>query len=184
MRSTFQSPHQVSSGNTWFLTDYDELSAITACTRNPNIANRIGWKSENYTSCIEATGDKFLQCIEQNSYSALNLITNSSPVVVNTFYWNRLSILCHNLEPETDVLKSIEMNSTLTVAIQLNNSLYNDIIIWDPKMQFMSFSTPDMIPRIHVKRKPMSDPEDYLSTWRYLKRCNNEMSIFCIVWSA
>ena len=164
MKNTFQSPHQVSGNkymlcNTFRLTDYDEFSVITVCTRNPSIANRSGWNSENYTSCIGATGDNFLQCIEQNSYTALNMITNSS-VVVNTFYWNSFTILCQNLEPETEVLKSIEINSTLTVAIQLNNSLYNDIIIWDPKMQFMSFSTPDMIPKIHLRRKPMSDSED------------------------
>ena len=48
-------------------------------------------------------------------------------------------------------------------SIPINSSLDNEIYIWDEKMHFTSFTSPDMIPTIRLTRKmEMESPDSVI----------------------
>ena len=77
---------------------------ITFMPQNP--IDRTGWSNAAWV-CMKFKGDKFIKCIEKNSYSAqkLNLsFSKNDSVRVQNFYQNSHQALGQNLEIKPGVI--------------------------------------------------------------------------------
>ena len=127
---------------------------ITVMPQNPN--DRTGWSNETAAwVCKKFKGDKFIKCIEKNSYPAqktkLSFNKNNS-VRVQNFYQNIHQALGQNLEIKPGIINY--ENPLYTLQIKMDSALQYFIYITDPKMNFIAFSSPDFIPRILLRWKP------------------------------
>ena len=68
--------------------------------------------------------------------------------------------MCHNIHIE----KGVDMKGSVkkSFSIPINNSVDNEVFIWDAKMHLHSFTSPDMIPTIHLHRKMEMESPDSL----------------------
>ena len=132
--------------------------AITVSTLNPQDAT--GWfnKKEAFLKMKVLKGDKFIKCIESHSLSSKNMNFSFSPkhsVKLKYSYVNRLHALVQNLEIKPGAI--LHEKPSKTLQIKMDNRFQYFVYITDPKMQFFTDSSPDMIPRIFLNMKPMAD---------------------------
>ena len=113
---------------------------------------------KNVSDCTRLRGDKLIQCIENNSYSAKNLNLSFSPktsVNVKHFYANRQYAMVQNLEIKPNVIQYNYPHSTL--KIRMEKGLHYLIAIMDPKLNFFTGSSPDLFPRLLLNWKPKGE---------------------------
>ena len=116
--------------------------------------NRTGWKNDkDDIPCKEEDkGKKFIECIENNSYTAKELLLTgehfSTPEKYLTkskgYFANNMSAIHQyfNIDPG-----DITYESQTTLWITLNTSVNYYIYLMDPKLHITSDS-PDIVPRI------------------------------------
>ena len=83
------------------------LLLLLVITLYPQNQQSGGWKSENYVQCITKEGDRFIECIEDNSYYNYGSVINDSNFVEEKYYYAgrlydallRILYTCHT---ETD----------------------------------------------------------------------------------
>ena len=88
-------------------------------------------------------------------------MNNRSSATVKIHYLNRFEVMCHNIYIENVAdMKGPIKNS---FSIPIDSSVDNQIHIWDAKMHFTSFTSPDMIPTIRLTRKmEMESPDSVI----------------------
>ena len=108
-----------------------------------------GWKSNNAgeMKCNEKKGKEFIRCIEDNSYSSMNVTPDKEQLYVDNGY-----VISQSLQVEPG---DITDHPTTTIRIAINDSLMYQIIVSDPKIQWTLYlsDTPqvylDLIPYSH-----------------------------------
>ena len=116
--------------------------------------NRTGWKNDkDDIPCKEEDkGKKFIECIENNTYTAKELLTTgqdfSTPEKYLTkckgYFANNMSAIHQYFMIDPG---DITYESQTTLWITLNKSLNYYIYLMDPKLHITSDS-PDIVPRI------------------------------------
>ena len=141
-----------------------------------NPSTGVGWKTANnfqltqtpVTQCEGETGDKLIKCIEENAYSASDIIipnynfqpiykddkvdhylvsdTNKS-IHVLSHYMNDYNGIVHVLQADPGII-SEQVNSTLQLL--LNNTFSYFFVVTDPKLM-VATARPDSVPTTIIK---------------------------------
>ena len=102
--------------------------AIGIFPTNPKTAK--GWKNGDTFSCDEETGEQFIKCIQDETYSAQDVLltTNNSSDLTTVFSeeWNGLA---HFLDVD------IEFDKTRFAFLQLNPNISYLLLVADPKLK-------------------------------------------------
>ena len=130
--------------------EYSNILVITILPWN----HRTGWKNDkDDIPCKEEDkGKKFIECIENNTYTAKELLVTgqdfSTPAKYLTkskgYFANNMSAIHQYFKIDPG---DITYESQTTLWITLNKSLNYYIYLMDPKLHITSDS-PDIVPRI------------------------------------
>ena len=114
-------------------------------------------------NCRRLKGNKFIQCIENNSYSAKNMNLTFHPknsVNVKHFYTNQQYAVVQNLEIKPNEISYNFPHSTLRIRMDMR---FNYLIaIMDAKLNFFTVSSPDLFPRLILNWKAKDEEESML----------------------
>ena len=107
-----------------------------------------GWKSNNAgeMKCNEKKGKEFIRCIEDNSYSSMNMIHVEKHLYVDNGY-----VMSQSLQMEP---RDITDDPRTTIHIPINDSLKYQIIISDPKIQWTLYLSDT--PQVYLDLTPYS----------------------------
>ena len=104
--------------------------------------------------CIGSSGDKYIECIEENSYFKNDiLIVLNNSIRVTSVYTNVFDRFVHSLEIESGMITN---DIWTTITLYLNTSLSYSLVFMDSRMLFFSFRV-DTYPIATVK---FDHPED------------------------
>ena len=135
------------------------ILAIVIAPQNPDDVS--GWIHRlGAYHCKMFTGDKFIRCIEKYSYFPKNLNISFRPrqswAKAKYFYLNIAQSVISHIDVKPGEIGHGKPSQSF--KIMLDNRLQYSIFVIDPKMLFLSESSPDLIPGINLQMKPLAHP--------------------------
>ena len=133
------------------------ILAIVIAPQNPDDVS--GWFNRSGVNlCKRFTGDKLIRCIEKHSYfpKHMNVSFPHSLDKAKYFYLNKFQSVVSLIDAKPG--KITHGKPSYSLRIMLDNRLQYSILIIDPKMLFISESSPDLNPGIHLQMKPLAHP--------------------------
>ena len=120
------------------------IAALTIFPMNPD-QKGSNWKQydKNLALCLNLTGNKFIDCVEDKSYSISEILPDYSACEVKHFYVSEWWGLAKSVEIEEGAISN---NVLSTPFIHLNENITYMIMLTDPKLQLYTAS-PDVISR-------------------------------------
>ena len=128
------------------------MFVLLVITLYPASQHAGGWKSENYTKCINNEGDQFFKCIESNTFFNNGNDYNQSSLSAKYIYVGniyQMYVMGQNLEVRNGAITHIVTES---LQIPMDDSVEYMIYILDYKMNFLTYDF-DFIPGIVIKRE-------------------------------
>ena len=134
------------------------ILVISLIPLNPNTTS--GWKSENAgeMNCKEKKGKEFIKCVEDNSYSLMNMTPDEKH-----FYLDNIYVMSQSLQMEPG---EISNDPRTTIPIAINDSLAYHITMSDPKVQWTLYESDT--PQIYLDLFPYN-PDNPHSIGFYMK---------------
>ena len=120
------------------------IAALTIFPMNPD-QKGSNWKQydKNLALCQNLTGNPFIDCVEDKSYSISEILPDYSACEVKHFYVSEWWGLAKSVEIEEGAISN---NVLSTPFIHLNENITYMIMLTDPKLQLYTAS-PDVISR-------------------------------------
>ena len=127
-----------------YLDDGHFIAALTIFPMNPD-QKGSNWKQydRNLALCLNLTGNPFIDCVEDKSYSISEILPDYSACEVKHFYVSEWWGLAKSVEIEEGAISN---NVLSTPFIHLNENITYMIMLTDPKLQLYTAS-PDVISR-------------------------------------
>ena len=134
------------------------ILVISLIPLNPISAS--GWKSENAgeMNCKEKNRKDFLECVEDNSYSSMNMTPDEKH-----FYVDNIYVMSQSLQMKPG---EISNDPRTTIPIAINDSLAYHITVSDPKVQWTIYESDT--PQIYLDIFPHK-PDNPHSIGFYMK---------------
>ena len=133
------------------------ILAIVIAPQNPDDVS--GWFNRSGVNlCKRFTGDKLIRCIEKHSYfpKHMNVSFPHSLDKAKYFYLNKFQSVISLIDVKPG--KIGHGMPSYSLKIRLDKRLQYSIFATDPKMLFISESSPDLIPGINLQMKPLAHP--------------------------
>ena len=105
----------------------------------------MGWR-HYWSSVCSGTGDKFVECIERNTFNETDIFAESqtSSLTVTSFYMKDVSGIVQSLDIGVGMITQNYL-STMEILFNNNIDLSYTVVIVDPRLQIFSES-PDTLP--------------------------------------
>ena len=108
----------------------------------------MGFKTANDTPCINAKGDHYISCIEEEAYSSDDIFPSGrTHFKVTAFHPDNTHGLVQLVKINTGAIGTSSANA-LTLIMNPNISYF--VVMTDPKLQFIS-SNPEIVSRTVLK---------------------------------
>ena len=171
MKKSLPSLLQVNSwvlGQCYLISKMNSLPAIMIYPLSPAIGN--GW-IEDKSICENNTGESFVQCMEEISYSTEDIINNNDAndvLNVKSVYTTNWDGIVQSVEIFKETAITYDFSTTNTLVLNNDNNISYLIYIMDKKLEFVTGS-PVIIPRSMIILKHKAG-----ETFLYLKAIRHE----------